>query len=159
FLEERVLNRLGMTQTLPTDQTFAQPIAVPYEQKRGRLERLDGYKLPSINFAAGMLASNTIDMAKYAQALVDGKFLSPQGYRHLWKLRENLPDLKKGRASNWGFGWGSSTKNGHFQLAMNGGLPGIASSIKIFPDDKLIVIGLGNIADAPHKIAPLVVKE
>ena len=34
-------------------------------------------------------------------------------------------------------------------LAMNGTLPGVASTIMIFPDDKLIVIGLANI-DSPE---------
>ena len=156
FLKERVLDPLGMAQTLPTDQTFALPIAVPYGPKG---KPLDGYKPTTCNFAAGMLASNTIDMAKYAEALLDQKFLSPAGYRNLWKQRQGLKDEQKGKTSPWAFGWASTNRNGHFQVAMNGGLPGIASSILIFPDDRLIVVGLANVDGDPHKIAPLVAKE
>jgi CubicO group peptidase (beta-lactamase class C family) len=160
FLRERILNPLGMTQTLPTDGRFAQPIAVPYNVKRnGRLERLDRYKSPETNFAAGMLASNTIDMAKYAQALLDRKFLSPSGYRLMWKTREGLIDAKKGKPSNWAFGWTSTNPGGRSKLAMNGALPGVASSIMIFPDDKLIVVGLANLTGDPHKIATAVANE
>jgi len=157
FLKERVLDPLGMMQTLPTDQTFAQPIAVPYNEKG---KPLGGYKPPVSNFAAGMLASNTVDMVKYGRALLQQRFLSPTGYRHLWKLRQELPDEEKGgKPSHWAFGWGSTDRNGHFQVGMNGGLPGVASTILILPDDRLIVIGLANSESEGHKIAPLVAKE
>lgn len=159
-LRERILNPLGMTQTLPTGARFAQPIAVPYNVKRnGRLERLDRYKSPETNFAAGMLASNTIDMAKYAQALLDRKFLSPSGYRLMCTTREGLVDAKKGNPSTWAFGWTSTNPSGRSKLAMNGALPGVASSIMIFPDDKLIVVGLANLTGDPHKITTAVAHE
>lgn len=160
FLKERILNPLGMTQTLPTDQRFATPIAIPYDIDGRKIKRLDGYKDAQVNFAAGMLASNTVDMARYAQALLNRRFLTPAGYEHLWKTRLGLPDTKKNRKpSDWAFGWGSSNQQGHWKLGMNGGLPGVASSILIFPDDKLIVIGLANASGDAHQIAPLVAKE
>ena len=42
---------------------------------------------------------------------------------------------------------------------MNGALPGVASSIMIFPDDKLIVVCLANLTGDPHKIASAVANE
>jgi hypothetical protein len=39
-------------------------------------------------------------------------------------------------------------------LAMNGGVPGVASSILIFPDEKVAVVALSNLRKKPvHKIA------
>jgi CubicO group peptidase (beta-lactamase class C family) len=157
FLHERILDPVGMSQTGPTDQAFASPIATPYDVKKtGHAQPLKGYKPSTINFAAGMLASNSIDMAKYAQALLDRKLLSPRGYNLLWKERRNL---SSGEPTTWAFGWGSTTKGGHWKLGMNGGLPGVASTIQIFPNDQLIVIGLANASGNAHSIGPMVAKE
>lgn len=159
FLKERVLDPLGMTQTGPSDQNFTPPIAAPYVNKGGQIKRVDGYKAPAINFAAGMLASNTIDLVKYAEGLLNHKLLSPAGYNLLWKSR---PKLATGKPSTWAFGWGANTTGGHFRLAMQGGLPGVASSIQIFPDDRLIVVGLANVSGKDAKaysIVQLVIKE
>jgi CubicO group peptidase (beta-lactamase class C family) len=157
FLQERILGPLGMSQTGPTDRSFAPPIATPYDvKKNGRVQPLEGYKSPAVNFAAGMLASNSIDMAKYAQALLDRKLLSPRGYNLLWKERRSL---SSGEPTRWAFGWGSSNKGGHWKLGMNGGLPGVASSIQIYPDDQLIVIGLANASGNAHSIGPIIAKE
>ena len=156
FLKQRVLDPLGMTQTMPTDGTFAQPMAVPYDESG---KPLGGYKQTSTNFASGMLASNAVDLAKYAHALLDQKLLSSAGYQTLWKSRQGLSDVEKGRPSPWAFGWGAGTSGGHSHVGMNGGLPGIASSIFVVPDDQLIIIGLANVQGSPHKITPLVARE
>ena len=42
---------------------------------------------------------------------------------------------------------------------MDGGDPGIASTILIFPDDGLIVIGLANASGKAHSIGPMVARE
>lgn len=157
FLQKCILAPLDMTQTGSTDRSFAEPIAVPYEiGSDGQPKLLKEYKPTRINFAAGMLASNSIDMAKYARALLERKFLSPEGYNVLWKERHKLPS---GAPENWGFGWGSNMVNGHWVVGMNGGDPGIASSIQIFPNDQLIVIGLANASGNAHAIAPMVARE
>ncbi|HEY4814308.1 MAG TPA: serine hydrolase domain-containing protein [Chthoniobacterales bacterium] len=147
FLRTRILGPLGMPDTGPTDRKFDPPIAVAYAKNTSaQLVPLAGYKNPEINFSAGMLASNSVDLAKYATALLAHRLLSPAGYELLWKKR---PELPSGVRPEWAFGWASGTTSGHLRLAMNGTLPGVASTIMIFPDDKLIVIGLANI-DSPE---------
>jgi CubicO group peptidase (beta-lactamase class C family) len=158
FVRERILEPLGMRDTGPTDRQFEPPMAAPYARKpEGGLERLGGYKGPEINFSAGMLASNSVDMAKYAQALVTHKMLSPKGYELLWMKRQALPG---GKAAPWAFGWESGSVAGHLQVRISGGLPGIASTVLIFPNDDLIVIGLANIGGAePHNLTQAVARE
>ena len=70
--------------------------------------------------------------------------LTTQGYESLWKEREGAINAKKDKESAWAFGWGGALVNKHLKVGMNGGLPDVASSIFIFPDDELIIVGLSN---------------
>jgi CubicO group peptidase (beta-lactamase class C family) len=90
-----------------------------------------------------MLASNLVDLESYARALLahDRRLLSPEGYELLWKKRW---PLSTGEPNGWAFGWQSKKKQGHWLVTWNGGDPGVASLIEIYPDDQLIVIGLSN---------------
>jgi CubicO group peptidase (beta-lactamase class C family) len=142
FLQKHVLDPLGMTQTGPTDRRFSRPIATPYAEANGRPKPIE-YKNPRVNFAAGMLASNLVDLESYTRALLahDRRLLSPEGYELLWKKRW---PLSTGEPNGWAFGWQSKKKQGHWLVTWNGGDPGVASLIEIYPDDQLIVIGLSN---------------
>jgi CubicO group peptidase (beta-lactamase class C family) len=157
YLQKYILTPFGMTNTKPSDQAFSSPVAIPYNDNLKPLK--EGLKSPSINFAAGMLASNTVDMVKYAQALVHRKLLTPQGYESLWKERPGVVNVKKDKESAWAFGWGSALVNKHLKVGMNGGLPGVASSIFIFPDDDLIIVGLSNKNGEAHEVSKLVLDE
>ncbi|HMV47282.1 MAG TPA: serine hydrolase domain-containing protein [Blastocatellia bacterium] len=157
FLRERVLDPLAMTDTGKTDDRFDPPIAVPYKLEEGNPVRVKHYTDPAINFAAGMLASNSVDMERYARALLARKLLSPEGYERFWFERPYLPD---GKRSNWAYGWGNNRKDGTLRIGMNGGMPGVASSLLIFPEEELIVIGLANArGDGIHEIAHWVAAE
>lgn len=157
FLRVNILGPLGMTETKRTDQTFPQPIATPYAMNDGRPTAIE-YKNPRINFSAGMLASNCVDLSKYARALLnhDARLLSPAGFDLLWKKRW---DLSTGEPNNWAFGWRSTKKQGHWLVTWNGGDPGVASLIEIYPDDQLIVIGLANAHDQAYSIGHKVAGE
>lgn len=158
FLQENILRPLGMTETKPTNQTFSAPLATPYEVGNSGQPRAIEYKQPRINFASGMLASNSVDLAKYTQALLnhDSRLLSPSGFNLLWKERGNL---STGEPNNWAFGWQSKKKQGHWLVTWNGGDPGVASLIEIYPDDQLIVIGLANAHDKAYNIGHHVANE
>jgi CubicO group peptidase (beta-lactamase class C family) len=96
-----------------------------------------------------MLFSNVDDLLTYAQALMDGKILSPAGYKTLWVDR---PPLSTGKPCNWAFGWlvSAPTSFGQRKLvSMNGGVPGVASTILIFPDEKIAVVSLSNLRKKP----------
>lgn len=119
----------------------------------GPLHPID-YKNPAISFSAGMLASTANDLTRYVFALMERKIISPGGYQTLWFDR---PPLSTGEPSPWAFGWHSGINNEFGPqrvLAMNGGTPGVASTIIILPETKSAVIALCNLRKPPvYKIA------
>lgn len=141
-LNDSILLPLGMNSTGTTDEPKApQTDAFKLTLQTGELIRIP-YKNTRISFSAGALSSNTIDLAKYAQALLRKEILSPASYKSLWYERRPLPSGKPG---NWAFGWGCNSFMGQLMIAMNGGDPGVSSSIMILPESKVIIIGLSNI--------------
>jgi hypothetical protein len=59
-----------------------------------------------------------------------------------------------GKAHPYGFGWGVGEVRGHKVIAHDGAWQGFESVISRYPDDKLTVIVLANLAEAkPQKIA------
>ncbi|HEY9870009.1 MAG TPA: serine hydrolase domain-containing protein [Candidatus Obscuribacterales bacterium] len=145
---ELITGPLSMASTGPPEMLFQTGlIAAPYGDDKGTapVHRI-AYKPSEISFSAGMLFSNVIDLSRYAQSLLDNRvMLSPQGYRTLLYDR---PPLPSGQPSNWAFGWGSRVDAGlgnQRRIGMNGGDPAVSSTILLFPDSRLIVIGLSNI--------------
>ena len=111
---------------------------------KGRVHPVE-YKDPAISFSAGMLASTSNDLVKYALGLLSRKVISAQGYKTLWYDR---PALSTGEPSPWAFGWSSGRNKiigGQFSVAMNGGTPGVASTIILLPESNSAVIALCNL--------------
>ncbi len=166
FLEvvrETILGPLGMESTATT--AILEPsgrVAQAFGDNGGQGPlRPIAYKNPAISFSAGMLASTTNDMTKYVFGLMSGKMLTAAGYQTMWYSR---PPLTTDQPSKWAFGWfsGKNTNyGGKHAVAMNGGTPGVASTIIILPEDRSAVIALCSlrkpsvyeIAKAAAKIA------
>lgn len=106
------------------------------------------YKSPTIAFSAGMLATTSNDLIKYVTALMSHQIISPAGYKTMWDYR---PPLTTGQPSKWAFGWAKAyNKNMNaMTLSMNGGTPGIASTIIILPESNSAVIALCNLRKPP----------
>lgn len=107
------------------------------------------YKDPAISFSAGMLASTSNDLINYVYGMMSRKMISPQAYKTLWYER---PTLSTGAPCPWAFGWhaGPNKSMGdQYVVAMNGGTPGVASSIIILPEANSAVIALSNLRKPP----------
>lgn len=118
------------------------------DQGRSPLHAIE-YKDPRISYAAGMLASTQNDMTRYVLALLSRRLLSEAGYRTLWYDR---PPLTTGAPCPWAFGWKSGPNAsfaGALSVAMNGGTPGVASTIIIIPEQNSAVIALANLRKPP----------
>jgi len=152
YIHSTILSPLQMNNT-GTVLSVQAPVAAPYADNLGKgpLKRID-YRDPQIEFSAGMLASNSMDLIKYVQALMNHQILSSNSYQTLWYTRPNLPN---GKPANWAFGWGSRIEaDGKRIISMNGADPGVASSIIMVPETKCAVIGLSNLRDpAVYRIA------
>lgn len=154
FLEvvsESILGPFRMESTATTvllDSTGRVAQAYGDDQGQGPLREIE-YKNPAISFSAGMLASTSNDLERYVYGLMSQQRLSPEGYRTLWYQR---PPLTTGEPSPWAFGWHSgsnATMGGQHVVSMNGGTPGVASTIIILPGSNSAVIALCNLRKPP----------
>lgn len=150
-VRETILNPLQMNTTATTvimDKYGIVATAYGDNNGRGPLRQIE-YKNPEVSFSAGMLASTSDDLVQYVFGLLSRKMLSPQAYQTLWYTR---PPLTTGAPSPWAFGWSASKKEkmgGQYVIAMNGGTPGVASSIILFPESNSAVISLSNLRKPP----------
>jgi CubicO group peptidase (beta-lactamase class C family) len=154
FLDPLAMTHTGTTESLAT--TGLVSTSYIFDQEHQQI-KVTEHKPPARTFAAGMLASDSDDIAKYAQALLAGKMLSAKAYRAMWYDRPELPD---GSIAPWAFGWGTRVDDyygGQRYVAMRGGHPGASSSILIVPNSKLIVIGMSNLHDQEIYHIPRVV--
>jgi CubicO group peptidase (beta-lactamase class C family) len=79
---------------------------------------------------SGSLYSTTADLYQWCRVVEGGKFFNVHDPSHA-------------------YGWGSrETKSKHKYIEQSGRDPGFSSHIAVFPDDRLIVIVLGNLEDA-----------
>lgn len=164
FLEvvrEKIFLPLNMSSTATTEMLQATGnLTQAYGDNNGKgpLRAIE-YKDPHISFSAGMLASCGDDMLSYVRGMWSGKMLSQDGYKTLWSYR---PPLSTGEPSNWAFGWSSvSSPNygGKNLISMNGGTPGVASSIIMIPSENCAVISLSDLRKPPvYAIAKVVAR-
>lgn len=151
YIYETIFNPLQMTSTATTvslERTGRVAQAYGDNQGRGPLQKIE-YKNPDISFSAGMLASTSDDLIRYVFGLMSHKLISQSGFQTLWYQR---PPLSTGAPCKWAFGWAAGPNpnfDGQYVLAMNGGTPGVASSIMIFPESNSAVIALCNLRKPP----------
>jgi D-alanyl-D-alanine carboxypeptidase len=108
------------------------------------------YLAMSLPFAAGSLYSTVEDLLVWERALSDGKVLN------VGSLQAMFTDY--GHA--YGFGWHIGRQFGRRLQTHAGGINGFRSNIDLYPDDKLVIIILSNIENAPvekigHELAAL----
>lgn len=150
-VESTICAPLNMRSTGST--TLLQPtgrVAQAYGDNMGKgpLRAIE-YKNPAIQFSAGMLGSNSFDLINYVLGLLNRQILSSEAYKVLWDYR---PPLSTGKPSKWAFGWAKAHNpqlNGQLTLMMNGGVPGVASSIMILPESNSAVIAMSNLRKPP----------
>lgn len=151
YVRKNIFEPLGMSHS-GTVVTARGAVATQYAAPGGQLRPIMP-KNPMTSYSAGMLAASLDDLCLYAQAILDHKFLSEAAYRTYLIDR---PPLTTGEAAPWAFGWSStlSPKIGNKRMiAMNGGLPGVASTILLFPDQKIAVVALANLRNpAVYKV-------
>jgi CubicO group peptidase (beta-lactamase class C family) len=162
-VKERIFTPLQMTSSGTTvDLASTGLLAQAYGDNNGKAQiHPVEYKNPHISFSAGMLASTIDDLIKYTHALMGKQLLSAAAYKTLWYQRPNLPN---GNQAPWAFGWSSKDDpkyGGARVISMNGGTPGVASTIILLPEKNGAVIALCSLRKPPvytiaRKVAALV---
>lgn len=160
FLQERVFQPLGMTQTRVNDRTALVPQrASGYEEEKGTFRNVPS--VPGVvPYAAGAILSTVQDLAKSECALLQGRLLSPA----LFKEMVSPVTLKDGTRTDYGLGWTVDRVGGRQRIYHPGGIPGFSSVVLRYPGEKLSVIvlcnhmrALGGLAAtiAEHYLSPL----
>jgi CubicO group peptidase (beta-lactamase class C family) len=154
FLKERVFSPLGMESTrVISESDIVKNRAAGYTLKDDKLENQE-WVSPSLNTTAdGSLYITALDMAKWDAALLARKFLKPESYEAVWSPVK----LKGGATYPYGFAWGFDDQRGERVIEHGGSWQGFRTSIVRYPDRKLTVIVLANLAQAePERLATAV---
>jgi CubicO group peptidase (beta-lactamase class C family) len=147
YITRTILEPLGMSST-GTTESMAAKVSCQYLGGQGPEAKLIHPIDPITAFSAGMLASSLDDMCTYAQALLDQKILSKAAYQTYLVDR---PALASGKPARWAWGWGATVNTQLNQRvnSMNGGLPGVASTVILVPASNAAVVALSNMRKKP----------
>jgi len=98
----------------------------------------------SIPLSAGALYSTTEDLLRWEQGLFGGKLLKA----------DSLQKMTTAFKQDYAFGLAIHEQNGHKVIEHGGGIEGFNTQLSYYPDDKLVVIVLGNLnGTAPGEMA------
>ena len=156
LLQERVFGPLAMTRTrIINEADIIHDRAAGYRMKNGEIKNQE-WVSPTLNTTAdGSLYFNVLDLAKWDAGLEAEKIVSHASYEQMWSpVKPN-----DGTTAPYGFGWGvRSAPNGHRLLEHGGAWQGFTSYIARYPDDRLTVVVLCNMAGAApgfiaHRVA------
>jgi CubicO group peptidase (beta-lactamase class C family) len=162
YVQERILQPLGMTDSLLLDGTETKPgLAVAYGrrlpgQPRGIETQMNKHGILS----AGGLVTNVRDLARWASLQFNesdeykGPVLAGRSLREMHRPRFLLPDWSQG----WGLGWRLARGPKRAELGHSGSLPGFKSNLLIDPASKVALILLINADDGPRDLASSAMK-
>lgn len=152
LLAERVFRPLGMTRTrIISESDIVPDRAAGYRMIDGEIKNQE-WVAPSLNTTAdGSLYFTVLDLAKWDEGLEAGKIVSKSSYDAMWSPVR----LNDGSTEPYGFGWGiHQAANGHRLIDHSGSWQGFQTYIGRYPDDRLTVVVLCNLAGAtPSYIA------
>jgi CubicO group peptidase (beta-lactamase class C family) len=157
FVQKRILDPLQMNNSfvgsLLKDRTN---LATPHSTEFGAIKTIDAYDI-GMGSAAGGIYSNVSDLAKWMIVRLNkGKYgnelksslFSLKNHNEMWRLHtvlETNPNPRYNSHFNgYGLGWDLSDVKGNLRVSHTGGLPGMLSSITMYPDLNLGIAILTN---------------
>ncbi|MCB0824990.1 MAG: beta-lactamase family protein [Armatimonadetes bacterium] len=141
LIEERIWKPLGMASA--QQHSFAQVIpnrATGYMTLGSRTLNAEILRGSSAG-AAGAIVCDIEDMAKWAQALLEGRVGKPGSIAPAM----TPVTLKSGRSYPYGYGWMMDERNGAKIVTHGGNTYGQSAMITLMPSEKIAVVILSNI--------------
>jgi CubicO group peptidase (beta-lactamase class C family) len=151
FLKAKIFEPLGMTTTRIISEADIVPNrAAGYRLVKGELKNQE-WVSPTLNTTAdGSLYLSVLDLAKWDASLYTERVLRRESLERMW----TPVTLKSGKTRAYGFGWSLGDVRGHRVVEHGGAWQGFKSAIVRFPDDRLTVVLLANLAQTdPSKLA------
>lgn len=141
FLRERIFLPLGMNETRLINYSELVANRANGYSWRGGAYRNARQMNPVVEFATGGLISTVLDMAKWDAALDGEKLLKRTDFKQMWtNAKLNNGDI----VSSYGLGFGLTPFRGRKRVGHTGGIPGFATALQHFLDDRVSVIILTN---------------
>jgi CubicO group peptidase (beta-lactamase class C family) len=160
FVEQRIMKKLGMTESaaspkrLKSRANFAYPHAA---LDGGAVQQIDE-EIGDISNAAGGIYTNLVDMSKWVRMQLNAGKYGPNLEQRLfseqvqWDMWSPQTIVPVGRAANpynthfmsYGLGWFLNDMKGYKQVTHTGGLLGMVSQVRLFPELKLGIVVLTN---------------
>jgi CubicO group peptidase (beta-lactamase class C family) len=146
FLQRRIFKPLGMNRTrIISDADIVPGRASGYELRDDGTVRNQTPVSPALNRTAdGSLYSTVIDLMKWDRAL-DGDGVLPRGeLERMWSVDAH----RDGQAPlyHYGYGWENNHIEGHRVVEYDGNWQGFQAVMSRYPDERLTVILLTNLA-------------
>lgn len=139
-LESSIAKPLGLA-----DTRYSRDDALTPRHARGYDQESSGQWVPmkpmsmTQPFAAGAIESTVDDLAKWTQALADGKAVDSKLLNRAW-----TPYKPTEGPSDYGYGWSIRTESGERWIGHNGGMNGFQSAAVWIPEKKVFVAILRN---------------
>jgi CubicO group peptidase (beta-lactamase class C family) len=156
FVEERIIQPLGMTKTAALFERLKDKSNVidGHASVNGKVQVIDR-SMVRVAAAAGGINSNITDLSKWVITLLsNGKYgdnkrlISEAVHRELWTpqtiIRVGDPGPYNTHFSAYGLGFFLSDVNGYKQVTHTGGLEGMVTQITMIPELNLGIIVLTN---------------
>lgn len=156
FVEERIIQPLGMTKTAALFERLKDKSNVidGHAPVNGKVQVIDRSSV-KVAAAAGGINSNITDLSKWVITLLsNGKYgdnkrlISEAVHRELWTpqtiIRVNDPGPYNTHFAAYGLGFFLSDVNGYKQVTHTGGLEGMVTQITMIPELNLGIIVLTN---------------
>ncbi len=140
FMQENIFTPLGMKRTGYEDPTrVIKNRATGYRYLPDEPIRNVPYAEMIRLYAAGGIYSTTEDLLLWDQALYTDKLLSKKSRDEMFTP---FKDMYPGKS--YAYGWWTSNKNGHQEIAHGGNLAGFITYIARYPSERVTVIVLSN---------------
>lgn len=138
FLKENIFAPLKMADTgYDNHDPIIKNRAAGYRAEGGKLFNA-AYIDQSQPFSAGALYSTTGDLLRLDQALYEGKLLSPKTTDSMFTPVVGI----------YGYGWFANKQLNRAAIFHPGGVPGFSAMITRFPENKVLIVMLGNLDNA-----------
>jgi len=159
FIEERILNRIGMQRTVTSveDLALRNNIATPHKPSTE-----DVTPIPWVNWdtmaAAGGIISSADDMARWVTVQLahgriddDNRLFSERSSRRMWSPHTIIPISESWQKRfpdthfrAYGLGWSLSDYKGRKTVSHGGGYDGMYSQVMMVPEEDLGIVVLTN---------------
>ena len=157
FLRQNILTPLHLESAFITDEG-ALPATDPERYERFGLgpPRVAPKEGRGWLYAAGELAMNASDLARWDISVINRTILTPASYR----IQQTNAHLNDGRAISYGLGVVVASFNGHREISHGGEVSGFTTQNAIYPDDRMAIVALTNLfaSDAPGDIKRAIAK-